>query len=211
MVGSSGIAKGEQQEKSHKMVKSEEDASDKEGTSNSNNDNNMPLASKQAASLTLVASEEVGEKGQDVEMRETTPLATVAEVEPLVSGGEVKNRQEVKEKVVEVEKDEESKKELGTWSSTPLCQVGNNELKWYNERAAEIERQFRRELERMREELLEVWARFAVAKWSLETVAGYWGNCQVFLAWQKANKIGKEDWEERKMEDVPSSNADLNS
>ncbi|KAG5350026.1 hypothetical protein C0989_000574 [Termitomyces sp. Mn162] len=202
MVGSSGIAKGEQQEKSHKMVKSEEDASDKEGTSNSNNDNNMPLASKQAASLTLVASEEVGEKGQDVEMRETTPLATVAEVEPLVSGGEVKNRQEVKEKVVEVEKDEESKKE-GPGAAHHCVR--------YNERAAEIERQFRRELERMREELLEVWARFAVAKWSLETVAGYWGNCQVFLAWQKANKIGKEDWEERKMEDVPSSNADLNS
>ncbi|KAG5336750.1 hypothetical protein E4T56_gene8005 [Termitomyces sp. T112] len=55
------------------------------------------------------------------------------------------------------------------------------------------------------------WARFAVAKWSLVTVAGYQGNCQAFLAWQEANVIGKEDWEEGEMGEVPSNNTNLDA
>ncbi|KAG5726760.1 hypothetical protein E4T56_gene1154 [Termitomyces sp. T112] len=38
----------------------------------------------------------------------------------------------------------------------------------------------------------------------------YWGNCQAFLAWQEANRVGKEDWEEGEMGDISSDNANLN-
>ncbi|KAG5721939.1 hypothetical protein E4T56_gene18400 [Termitomyces sp. T112] len=126
--------------------------------------------------------------------------------------------------------------EEGTWTSMPLQQVGNDKLEWlgedlalltllmsasllhgydkrvvvrYDKRAVGVERQFWKELERVREELLDARAGFAVAKWLLVTVAGYWGNCQAFIAWQEANRVSKEDWEEGKMEDVPSNNADL--
>ncbi|KAG5729811.1 hypothetical protein E4T56_gene991 [Termitomyces sp. T112] len=214
-VGGSGVIKSKWQKKSHKVVESEEDASNKKGISNSNNNNDMPLAHKQAASLTSVSRQEVGEEERDVKMREKIPLAMVTEVEPVISRGEV-GKQEVKEGAMKIEKDEESEEESvvqqwGIWSST-LLHLGNNELKWlgedlalptllmltmllcgYNERAAGVEKHFRRELERVKKEFLNARARFAVAKRSLATVAGYWGNCQAFLAWQEVNGIGKED------------------
>ncbi|KAG5350739.1 hypothetical protein C0989_009458 [Termitomyces sp. Mn162] len=148
-----------------------------------------------------VASEEEKKETENVEMREKTPLVTIAEVEP-----------------------------AGTWSSTPLQQVNNNKLEWlgedlawptllmsamllwrYNKRVAGVERQFGREMEKAKEELLEARARFTVTKQLLATLVGYQGNCQAFLAWQEENNIGKEDWEEGEMEELPSNNTDLNA
>ncbi|KAG5349799.1 hypothetical protein C0989_001832, partial [Termitomyces sp. Mn162] len=73
---------------------------------------------------------------EDVEMRETTPLATVAEVEHKVSDIEVKGEEEFEAALVTIE--EEKNKvakgtkipQRGTWSNMPLHQVGNNELEW---------------------------------------------------------------------------------
>ncbi|KAG5723820.1 hypothetical protein E4T56_gene9885 [Termitomyces sp. T112] len=200
VVGGSGVAKGKQQEKSQEVVESKEDASNEEGISNSND--NMLLCQKHAASPAwvalpkqqrMIASKE-GEDGQeDMEMREKTPLATVAEVEPAASGGEVE------EEAMEVEANKESNKEpvvqqWGIWTSMPLQQVGNDKLEWlsenlalptplmlamllrsYGKRAAEMEQRFQRELER------------------------------------EKNGVGKKDWEEGEMGDVASNNANLNA
>ncbi|KAG5732032.1 hypothetical protein E4T56_gene18259 [Termitomyces sp. T112] len=72
------------------------------------------------------------EEGKDMEMREKTLLVAVTEVELAVS------REEVVEEAMEVEKNEESDEEArvqqhGTWTSTPLHQVGNNRLEWQGE------------------------------------------------------------------------------
>ncbi|KAG5350391.1 hypothetical protein C0989_011257, partial [Termitomyces sp. Mn162] len=124
----------------------------------------------------MVASEEGKE---DMEMREMTPLATVAEVEWEASDSdmEVKSKEEFKVVTVAIEENkgegkgaEEAK---GTWSNMPLYQIGNNELEWlgedlawlmpltpmaslsdFDERAAGVERRFQRELEAAREELV---------------------------------------------------------
>ncbi|KAG5715371.1 hypothetical protein E4T56_gene8236 [Termitomyces sp. T112] len=120
----------------------------------------------------------------DVEMREMTPLAMVAEVEPEASNMEVKGEEEFEAAPATIEEDEEEEwAEEGTWSDTPLCQVGNNELEWlgedlgwptsltsaasladFDERAAGVERQFQRELEAAKEELLVAQACYAVTK-----------------------------------------------
>ncbi|KAG5734250.1 hypothetical protein E4T56_gene14615 [Termitomyces sp. T112] len=44
---------------------------------------------------------------EDVEMREKTPLATIAEVEPAVSRGEVEGKEEVEAEVIDVDEDED--------------------------------------------------------------------------------------------------------
>ncbi|KNZ81101.1 hypothetical protein J132_03092 [Termitomyces sp. J132] len=145
----------------------------------------------------MVASEEGKE---DMEMREMTPLATVAEVEWEASDSdmEVKSKEEFKVVTVAIEENkgegkgaEEAK---GTWSNMPLYQIGNNELEWldFDERAAGVERRFQRELEAAREELVVVRAQFTVTKWTL-----------------KENNVGKEDWEEKDLAEVPDDNADL--
>ncbi|KAG5353136.1 hypothetical protein C0989_009980 [Termitomyces sp. Mn162] len=92
VVGGSGVAKDKQQEKSREIVESEDEASNKESTSNSDNSNNVPLAHKWAASPALFAStkpqrtvtskEEGGDK-----MEQGTPMAIVDEVEMVASGG----------------------------------------------------------------------------------------------------------------------------
>ncbi|KAG5721952.1 hypothetical protein E4T56_gene18395 [Termitomyces sp. T112] len=116
-----------------------------------------------------------------------------------------------------------------TWSNTPLQQVGNNELEWlgkdlawptpltpaalladFNKRVAGVEQWFQRELEAAREELVVARAQYAVAKQTLATLSGYWHDCQAFLAWQE-NNIGKGDWEEEGLVDVPDDNADLDA
>ncbi|KAG5348790.1 hypothetical protein C0989_008190 [Termitomyces sp. Mn162] len=163
----------------------------------------------------MVASKE-GEG--DVEMRKTTPLATVAEAEQEASD-------------MEEERAEEAKvRQRGTWSDMPLCQVGDDKLEWlgkdlswptpltsaaslvdFDERAAGVEQQFQRELEVARKELLAVQACYTVAKRMLATLVGYWRDCQAFLAWQEENNVGEGDWEEAGAMEVPDDNADLNA
>ncbi|KNZ71643.1 hypothetical protein J132_07874 [Termitomyces sp. J132] len=128
----------------------------------------------------------------DVEMRETTPLVTVAEVEREASNMdvEVEGEEEFEAAPATIEEDEEEERaeevevqQWGTWSDTPLHQVGNNELEWlgedlgwptlltsaasladFDKRAAGVEQRFQRELEAAREELLAAQARYTVAK-----------------------------------------------
>ncbi|KAG5349696.1 hypothetical protein C0989_002345 [Termitomyces sp. Mn162] len=207
-VGGSGVAKV----KSRELVESNKD------DSNNNSDGDVTLARKQ---------EEEG----DVEMREMTPLATIAEVEWEASNMEVKGKEELKVVPVATEEDkEEESAEEGTWSDTPLRQVGNNKLEWlgedlgwptplmsaalladFDKRVAGVERQFQRELEAAREELLAAWARYTVTKQMLVTLAGYWHDCQAFLAWQEENNVGEGDWEEMEAMEVPEDDADLNA
>ncbi|KAG5346733.1 hypothetical protein C0989_012176, partial [Termitomyces sp. Mn162] len=118
----------------------------------------------------------------------------------------------------------------GTWSDTPLRQVGDDKLEWlgedlgwptpltsaaslldFDERAAGVERRFRRELEAAREELLAARARYTVARRTLATLAGYRRDCQAFLAWQEENNIGEGDWEETEAMEVPDNDADLDA
>ncbi|KAG5336844.1 hypothetical protein C0989_011789 [Termitomyces sp. Mn162] len=115
----------------------------------------------------------------------------------------------------------------GTWSSTPLQQVGDNELEWlgedlawptplmpaaslsnFDKRAVGVEQRFQRELDAAKEELLVARARFSVAKRMLATLAGYWHDYQAFLAWQEENNIGAENWEEEELGEVPDNDAD---
>ncbi|KAG5715726.1 hypothetical protein E4T56_gene505 [Termitomyces sp. T112] len=110
LVGGSEVAKGRRQEKSQAVVESEEEVS--KGSSNCGNDNtnNVPLAPKCMASPALVtstkqqktAASDKEKEGEDVEMGESTPVATVAEVKG--------------EEVMEVEENEESDKD------TMVCQ-----------------------------------------------------------------------------------------
>ncbi|KAG5715234.1 hypothetical protein E4T56_gene3015 [Termitomyces sp. T112] len=236
--GSSGGAKA----KSKEWVESDEDGGNDSG--DNDNDDEVPLAQKQAASPASVTSAKrpqmvASKEGEgDVEMRETTPLAMVAEVEQEASDMEVKGEEEfeaapaaIKEDKEEEQAEEVEVRQWGTWSDTPLCQVGNNKLEWlgedlgwpmpltsvalladFNERAAGVEQRFQRELEAAREELLAVWAHYAVAKQTLATLAGYWQDCQAFLAWQEENNIGEGDWEEAEDSvEVPDDNADLDA
>ncbi|KNZ80295.1 hypothetical protein J132_06411 [Termitomyces sp. J132] len=135
----------------------------------------------------MVASEE-GER--DVEMRETTPLAMVTEVEQEASNMEVEGEEEFEAAPATIKVDEEEEwveevkvQQRGTWSNTPLCQVSDDELEWlgkdlgwltplmsavslvdFNERVAGVEWQFQRELEAAKEELLAARACYAVTK-----------------------------------------------
>ncbi|KNZ72631.1 hypothetical protein J132_02224 [Termitomyces sp. J132] len=190
----------------------------------------MPLAWKQAASPALVASIKQlktvanEEGGGDVEMRETTPLVTVAEVEREASNMEVKGKEELEAvpAMAEADKEEERAEEV---------KVGDDELEWlgedlgwptplmsvaslvdFDKRVAGVERRFQRELEAAREELLAAWACYAVTKRTLATLAGYRHDCQAFLAWQEENNIGEGDWKEAEESvEVPDNNADLDS
>ncbi|KAG5336891.1 hypothetical protein C0989_011648 [Termitomyces sp. Mn162] len=230
--GSSGGAKA----KSKEWVESNEDSGN--GGGDNNNDDEVPLAQKRAASSASIASAKqpqtvASKEGEgDVEMRETTTLAIVAEVEQEARDMEVEGKEEFEAAPATIEEDKEEEwAEEGTWSNTPLCQVGNNELEWlaedldwlmplmsvmlladFNERAAGVERRFQRKLEAAMEELLAARAHYTVAKQTLATLAGYQHDCQTFLAWQEENNIGEGDWEE--VEDsmeVPDDNADLDS
>ncbi|KAG5726352.1 hypothetical protein E4T56_gene18915 [Termitomyces sp. T112] len=178
-IGGSGIARV----KSREVVESNKEDDDNNGSDNNGN-NEVPLAQKCPASPTLVASEE-GEK--DMEMREMTPLATVAEVEREVSDMEVKGKEEQEAATVASEEDKGENKGAeeakGIWSNMPLHQVGNDELEWlgedlawltpltlaaslsdFDKRAAGVEWRFQRELEVARKELVVARAWFAVAK-----------------------------------------------
>ncbi|KAG5337582.1 hypothetical protein C0989_009267 [Termitomyces sp. Mn162] len=138
------------------------------------------------------AAEGVGEKrGQllskegkrDVEMREMTPLVTVAEVGWEVSDMEVEGEGKPEVVAIVIEKKDKGAKETKVWGLEQhvLCQVGDNELEWlgkdlawlmpltpvvllldFDERAAGEEWQFQRELEAAREELVVVRAWYAV-------------------------------------------------
>ncbi|KAG5333761.1 hypothetical protein C0989_004912, partial [Termitomyces sp. Mn162] len=141
----------------------------------------------------MVTSKE--EEG-DMEMRETTPLATVAEVEQEASNMEVKGKEEFEAAPATLKKDKEEEKRAK--------EVGDDKLEWldedldwlmlltsamsladFDERVAGVEQQFQRELEAAREELLAAQACYTVAKQTL-----------AFLAWQEENNIGEGDWEE---------------
>ncbi|KAG5333509.1 hypothetical protein C0989_005607 [Termitomyces sp. Mn162] len=173
------------------------------------------------------------EEGEgDMEMRETTPLAMVAKVEQEVSNMEVKGEEEFEAAPAAIKEEEEKERaEEGTWSDTPLHQVGNNKLEWlgkdlgwpmllmsaasladFDKRVAGVEWQFQRELKAAREELLAVQACYTVAKQTLVTLVGYRRDCQAFLAWQEENNIGEGNWEEAEdLVEVPNDNADLDS
>ncbi|KNZ73980.1 hypothetical protein J132_08874 [Termitomyces sp. J132] len=231
VVGGGGGAKV----KSREVVESDEDDNDSNG--------DVPLAWKQAASPALIASAKrpqtvTSKEGEgDVEMRETTLLATVAEVEWEASNMEVKGEEELEAvpAVAEEDKEEERAEEAkvrrrGTWSDMPLHQVSDDKLEWlgkdlgwptlltsvvslvdFDKRAAGVEWRFQRELEAAKEELLAAQACYTVAKRTLATLAGYQRNCQAFLAWQEENNIGKGDWEEAGAMEVPDDNADLDA
>ncbi|KNZ76914.1 hypothetical protein J132_10860 [Termitomyces sp. J132] len=154
----------------------------------------------------------------DVEMRETTPLAAVAEAEQEVSNMEVKGEEEFEAAPVTIEEDKEEdkgvKEVVGTWSDMPLCQVSDNELEWlvdFNERAAGMEQWFQRKLETGREELLAMQAWYTVAKQTLATLVGYQCDYQAFLAWQEENNVRKGDWEKEDLVEVPDNNANLDA
>ncbi|KNZ72048.1 hypothetical protein J132_04962 [Termitomyces sp. J132] len=225
LVGGSGGARV----KSREMVESDED------DNNNGSDGDTPRALKRAASPSLVASAKrpqtvASEEGrEDMEMRETTPLATVAKVE--ASDMEIEGEEEVEAVPVATEEEEQAEEvKVGTWSDTPLRQVGDDELEWlgedlgwptpltsaaslldFDERAAGVERWFRRELEAAREELLAAWACYTVARRTLATLAGYQRDCQAFLAWQEENNIGEGNWEEMEAMEVPDNDADLDA
>ncbi|KNZ71291.1 hypothetical protein J132_00458 [Termitomyces sp. J132] len=121
VVGGSMVIKGKWQEKSKKVVESKEN-SNKGSNSRSNNGDDMPLAPKCTASpasatiakqqKTTTSKEGEGEQcEEDVEMREGTPLVTVAKVEMVLSRGKSEGEQEVKEEVIDVEKGEDSNEE----------------------------------------------------------------------------------------------------
>ncbi|KAG5348749.1 hypothetical protein C0989_008492 [Termitomyces sp. Mn162] len=95
VVGGGGGAKV----KSREVVESDKDDNDSDG--------NMPLAWKRAASPASVASEE-GEG--DVEMRETTPLVMVAEVEQEASNMEVEGEEELEAVPATAEEDKEEER-----------------------------------------------------------------------------------------------------
>ncbi|KAG5732823.1 hypothetical protein E4T56_gene2753 [Termitomyces sp. T112] len=116
--GGSGVTKV----KSRELVESNKD------NSNNNSDGDRPQT---------IASEE-GEG--DMEMREMTPLVMVTKVEWEASNMEIKGEGELE--VVPVATEEDKKEEIaeevevrqwGTWSDTPLHQVGNNKLEWLGE------------------------------------------------------------------------------
>ncbi|KAG5732633.1 hypothetical protein E4T56_gene16913 [Termitomyces sp. T112] len=124
-IGSSGVAKV----KSREVVESDKDdngnnSSDSNNSSNGDDDRPRTVASKE------------GKK--DMEMRETTPLVMVAEVEWEASDMEVKGEEEFEAAPVTIEEDKEEDKgaeevkvqQQRTWSDMPLQQVGNNELEW---------------------------------------------------------------------------------
>ncbi|KAG5348939.1 hypothetical protein C0989_007086, partial [Termitomyces sp. Mn162] len=121
----------------------------------------------------------------DVEMRETTPLVMVAEVEWEASDMEVKGEEEFEAAPATIKEDEEEE-----WAEE--VKVGDNELEWlgkdlgwpmpltsavllvdFDKRAAGVEQQFQRELDAAREELLAVQAHYAVTKQMLVTLAEY--------------------------------------
>ncbi|KNZ71717.1 hypothetical protein J132_07478 [Termitomyces sp. J132] len=228
LVGGSGGARV----KSREMVESNEDNDD------NGSDGNTPQALKRAASPSSVASTKrpwtvASEEGrEDVEMRETTPLATVAEVE--ASDMEIEGAEEVEAIPITTEEEERAEEvevvRRGTWSDTPLHQVGDDKLEWlgedlgwpmpltsaaslldFDERAAGVERRFRRELEVAREELLAARAHYTVARWMLAALVGYRRDCQAFLAWQEENNISEGDWEETEAMEVPDNDADLDA
>ncbi|KNZ76184.1 hypothetical protein J132_11304 [Termitomyces sp. J132] len=148
----------------------------------------------------------------------------VTEVEREVSNMEVKGEEEFKATPATIKEDKEEER-------AEEVKVGDDELEWlgkdlgwlmpltsvasladFDKRAAGVEWQFQRELEAARKELLAAWAHYTVAKQMLATLAGYWHDCQAFLAWQEENNIGEGDWKE--VEDpveVPDDNADLNA
>ncbi|KAG5729282.1 hypothetical protein E4T56_gene8060 [Termitomyces sp. T112] len=179
-----------------------------------------------SASDTAKVSPVTSEEGEgDVEMRETTPLAMVAEVEQEASNMEVKGKEEFKAAPVTIEEDKEEDKEAGE-----VKQIGNDKLEWlgkdlawpmplmlaasladFDERAAGVEQQFQRELEVAKEELIVARAWYAVAKQTLVTLVGYRCNCQAFLAWQEENNIGEGDWEKEDLVDVSDDNANLDA
>ncbi|KAG5716134.1 hypothetical protein E4T56_gene10938 [Termitomyces sp. T112] len=149
----------------------------------------------------MVASEE-GEG--DVEMRETTPLATVAEAEREASDMEEKRAEEAKVGDDELEW-------LGKDLGWPMLLMSVALLVDFDERAAGVERWFQRELEAAREELLAARAHYTVTKQTLATLAGYRCDCQAFLAWQKENNVGEGGWEEAGAMEVPDNDADLDA
>ncbi|KAG5332036.1 hypothetical protein C0989_007404 [Termitomyces sp. Mn162] len=228
LVGGSGGAR----------VKSRETVESNEDDDTNDSDCDTPRVRKRAASPSSVASAKrprtvASEEGrEDVEMREMTLLATVTEVG--ASDMEIKGEEEVEAVPVATEEEERAEEvevvRRGTWSATPLRQVGDDELEWlgedlgwptpltsaaslldFDERAAGVERRFRRELEAAREELLAARAHYTVAKRTLATLAGYRRDCQAFLAWQEENNIGEEDWEEMEAMEVPDNDADLDA
>ncbi|KAG5715698.1 hypothetical protein E4T56_gene532 [Termitomyces sp. T112] len=170
MSGSSGGTKA----KSKEWVESDENGA-------------SPASVATAKRPQMVASEE-GEG--DVEMREITPLATVAAVEQEESDMEVEGKKEfeaapaaIEEDKVEEQVEEVKVQRRGTWSDTPLRQVGSDELEWlgedlgwptllmsavlladFDKRAAGVEQWFQRELEAARKELLVAQAHYTVAK-----------------------------------------------
>ncbi|KNZ75669.1 hypothetical protein J132_02443 [Termitomyces sp. J132] len=79
----------------------------------------MPLAQKQPASPALVTSTKqpwkvASEEGEgDVEMRETTPLVMVTEVEQEASNMEVEDEEEFKAAPVTIEEDKEENEGAG--------------------------------------------------------------------------------------------------
>ncbi|KAG5724430.1 hypothetical protein E4T56_gene15970 [Termitomyces sp. T112] len=135
VVGGSGVTKV----KSRELVESDKEGDGNDGSDN-DSDNNMLLAQKQPARPTLVASTKqlwtvASKEGEgDVEMRETTPLVMVTEVEQEASNMEVKGEEEFEAAPVAIEEDKEEDEGAGevkgTWSDTPLQQVGNDKLEW---------------------------------------------------------------------------------
>ncbi|KAG5335220.1 hypothetical protein C0989_001802 [Termitomyces sp. Mn162] len=110
----SGVTKSKQQEKRKEVVESEGEDSDK---GSNNNNNNMPLAQKCAASLAsvnsakqlrTVASKEGEKEMEDVEMREQTLLAMIAEAELVASNMEVKCEEEFEAAAIDMEEDQVS-------------------------------------------------------------------------------------------------------
>ncbi|KAG5335234.1 hypothetical protein C0989_001742 [Termitomyces sp. Mn162] len=80
-------------------------------------------AFKEKQEVKTVASNKEKES-KDVEMAESTPVVTVAEVEIAASGEVVEGEREVEEEAMEVEKDKSDKEaktqQQGTWSHTLL-------------------------------------------------------------------------------------------
>ncbi|KAG5350261.1 hypothetical protein C0989_011870 [Termitomyces sp. Mn162] len=107
------------EEKSKEVVESNDKEGSKGSDNGDDNNDNVPLAQKQSASLASVASieqlrtiasKEREKEVEDVEMREKTPLAMIAEAELATSDMEVEGGEEFEAAAIAMEKDTEEDK-----------------------------------------------------------------------------------------------------
>ncbi|KAG5716194.1 hypothetical protein E4T56_gene10759 [Termitomyces sp. T112] len=168
-IGGSRVVKG----KSRELVESNE--GDGNNGSDNDSDDDMPL----------------GE--EDVEMRETTSLATVAEVEQEASNMKVEGEEKFEAVLVAIKEDKEKDKgaeetRVQRWGPGVTCYCTRLAIMNWSGWAR-------------------TWGRTAVPEGAGGSKRGVGGSKGV----QEENNVGEGDWEEKDPGEVPDNNADLNA